>query len=60
MKPDEIEFDTAELARLVGARPKEIYELRRAGVITCASGGRFGLSAITEYVAHLRAGQTTV
>ena len=49
--------DANTLARLVGASPKEIYDLHRAGVLERGAGKLFELeSNVRQYCKHIRGG----
>lgn len=53
--------DAATLARLVGASPKEIYDLAKAGVIDRGAGRLFELEAnVRRYCEWLRGQLTSV
>ncbi len=55
MMLDEIEVSVAEMARLLSLSPKEIYELKKAGILVRASGDRLKLAAsVTNYILLLR------
>src|SRR6266536_3439730 len=55
MMLDEIEVSVAEMARLLSLSPKEIYELKKAGILVRASGDRLKLAAsVTNYIVMLR------
>jgi hypothetical protein len=49
------DVDGATLARLVGASPKEIYDLAKAGVIERGAGRLFEVEdSVRKYCEHLR------
>lgn len=50
--------DANTLARILGAAPKEIYDLTKAGILERGAGKLFDLEdSVRRYCAHLR-GQT--